>query len=180
MKSVKVSVYEEREPWDTRLWLRTTSTLKHDNIRCAAKSKPHIPEVEVFELLQAADLSWELFDLVVEHVQNFQVLQLGDVRRHSWRTPAQKTDYMQRRRHSLQAFVCAQKNNHLFHSFQNKTCWTTHNRQLLLPHVRRDVSGLTLYQMLQGEHRSYLWACCGWGPAGWCLTEWLKSHRKLY
>lgn len=44
----------------------------------------HIPEVEVFELLQTADLSRQLFNLVVEHVQNLQVLQLRDVRRHSW------------------------------------------------------------------------------------------------
>lgn len=36
----------------------------------------------MLQLLQAADLSGKLFNLVVEHVQNLQVLQLRDVCRH--------------------------------------------------------------------------------------------------
>lgn len=40
------------------------------------------PQIEVLQLLQAADLSGEVFDLVIEHVENFYVLQLRDVGRH--------------------------------------------------------------------------------------------------
>lgn len=40
----------------------------------------------MFQLLKTADLSRQLFDLVVEHVQNLQVLHLRDIRRHRWKT----------------------------------------------------------------------------------------------
>jgi len=51
-----------------------------------------VPEVEVLQLLQAADLRGQLLYLVVEHVQNLQVLQLSDVGGHNWKTHTTHTE----------------------------------------------------------------------------------------
>lgn len=49
---------------------------------CSRFRREYKPQVEMLQLLKAAELSGKLLDLIVEHVENFQVLQFGDVRRH--------------------------------------------------------------------------------------------------
>lgn len=44
-----------------------------------------LPQIQVLEFLKAADLSGELFYLIVEHVQHLQVLKIGNVRGYSYR-----------------------------------------------------------------------------------------------